>query len=88
MARDIAEKLAIKYYDKFQSALDEYLFLAMTEDCHPLIERCEQAIAAQNDMAWHEYLNGDDEAGDILHESHNLAQMTINIMLKRYVESY
>ena len=53
---DVIDTLADKYYDKFSSAMDEYIFMAMTEDCHPLIVDIEKINCITEGMDWDDLL--------------------------------
>ena len=89
MDLDIQGRLITEFYEKFRSAMDEYMFLALTEDCHPLIDRCEQIVCAADNVDFQTYINGESENEDELRfESHNLAQDIMTRMIRQYAEKY
>jgi len=89
MDLDIQAKLVTEFYDKFKSAMDEYMFLALTEDCHPLIDRCEQIVCASNNVDFRSYIEGEEDSEDHLrYESHNLAQSVMTKMIRKFAETY
>ena len=82
---DVIESLSEKYYDKFSSAMDEYVFMAMTEDCHPLMVDIERIRCITEGIEWEDYLNGKDEDGNILHASHEITQHIVFKMMRKYL---
>ena len=83
------EDLMNQFYKQFQGAMDEYMFLAMTEDCHPLIDRCEQIICAAHNASYEDYCNGEHPDEDHLRMlSHNLCTQIMTKMLREFAEKY
>ena len=83
------EELHEQFYSKFRGAMDEYMFLALTEDCHPLIDRCEQIVCAAQDVEFKDYCHGDCEyEDDLRHHAHMMAQRIMTKMLHKFAEMY
>lgn len=86
---DIQERLITRHYDKFKGAMDEYMFLALTEDCHPLIDEVEKIVCAIEGVHWGDYCDGELEIEDeIRHEAHTIATRVMCYMLRRFADEY
>lgn len=89
MEPDIQGRLVTEFYEKFSAAMDEYMFLAMTEDCHPLIDRCEQIVCAMDNIEYKSYCEGETEYEDgIRYEAHRITQDIMRKMLRRYADGF
>ena len=89
MEWDIQEKLATRYYKKFSSEMDEYMYLAMTEACHPLIDNVEKIVCMYYGVSWDEYLAGDTvDEDNIRNEAHTITTQIMKRLLQLYARAW
>ena len=83
---DVISVISDKYYDEFTNALDEYIFMAMTEDCHPMIEDLERIHCIAEGMDWEDYIDGRNDWDEILQKAQDSAHRVVESMFRKYYE--